>query len=51
MSDYLLDFEAPLRELEEKINSLKSTGIKTGMDVHGSVLQLKEALLEKRKEI
>ena len=51
MSDYLLDFETPLRELEEKINSLKATGIKTGMDVQGSILQLQEALSEKRKEI
>ena len=29
MSKYLLDFEGPLREIEDKIDSMKSTGIKT----------------------
>ena len=51
MSNYILDFESPLREIEEKINSLKTTGIKTGMDVSEGVVQLEEALSEKRKEI
>ena len=28
MSIYTLDFEIPLREIEEKIDAMKSTGIK-----------------------
>ena len=51
MSDYILDFELPLKEIEEKINSLKNTGIKTGMDVTEGIKQLKEKLSEKRKII
>ena len=51
MSDYILDFESPLREVEEKIDTLKSTGIKTGMDVSEGILQLEEQLIQKRKII
>ena len=51
MSDYTLDFELPLLEIEEKIDSLKSTGIKTGMDVSDGIKQLEQQLVEKRKII
>jgi acetyl-CoA carboxylase carboxyl transferase subunit alpha len=51
MSDYILEFELPLREIEEKIDNLISTGIKTGMDVSDGVNQLKEQLSDKRKTI
>ena len=51
MSDYILEFELPLREIEEKIDDLISTGIKTGMDVSDGVNQLKEQLSDKRKTI
>ena len=51
MSDYTLDFELPLHEIEKKIDALKSTGIKTGMDVTDSITQLENELLEKRKII
>ena len=51
MSDYTLDFERPLFEIEEKIDALKSTGIKTGMDVSDGIKQLEEQLVEKRKII
>ena len=51
MSDYTLDFELPLREIEEKIDSLKSTGIKTGMDVSDGIKQMQEQLANKRKVI
>ena len=51
MSDYTLDFELPLHEIEEKIDALKSTGIKTGMDVSDGIKQLEEQLVEKRKII
>ena len=44
MSIYILDFENPLREIENKIDALKSTGIKTGMDVSDGIKKL-EALL------
>ena len=51
MSNYILDFESPLREVEEKIDTLKSTGIKTGMDVSEGIKQLEEQLIQKRKMI
>ena len=51
MSDYILDFELPLHEIEVKIDSLKSTGIKTGMDVSDGIRQLEEQLSEMRKQI
>ena len=51
MSDYTLEFELPLHEIEEKIDALKSTGIKTGMDVSDGIKQLEEQLSEKRKFI
>ena len=51
MSDYTLDFELPLLEIEEKIDTLKSTGINTGMDVSDGIKQLEEQLVEKRKII
>ena len=34
--------EIPLHEIEEKIDTLKSTGIKTGMDVSEGIKQLKK---------
>jgi len=49
MSDYTLDFEAPLREIEDKIDSIKSTGIKTGMDVTEAVQKLEEKLTNEKK--
>ena len=49
MSNYTLDFEAPLREIEDKIDSIKSTGIKTGMDVREAVQKLEEQLTNEKK--
>ena len=51
MSVYSLEFELPLKELEDKIEALKSTGIKTGMDVSEGITQLELQLAEKRKNI
>ena len=51
MSIYILDFEAPLREIEGKIDSMKSTGIKTGMDVSDGLRQLEDQLAEVKKNI
>jgi len=48
MSDYILDFEFPLQEIEKKIEALKSTGIKTGMDISDGIKQLEDQLAEKR---
>ena len=44
MSKFLLAFEAPLKEIEDKINELKSTSTKTGMDVSQLVLDLENKL-------
>ena len=51
MSLYTLEFEFPLQEIEGKIDALKSTGIKTGMDVSDGIKQLEEQLSAKRKSI
>ena len=46
MSNYLLAFEAPLKEIEDKIDSLKATGIKTGIDVSDGIKQLEYDLYQ-----
>ena len=51
MSLYTLDFEIPLREIENKIDSMKSTGIKTGMDVSEGIKQLEDQLSQEKKKI
>jgi len=51
MSKYILDFESPLRELEEKIESLNSTAMKTGVDVTSGIQQLEEELISKKEVI
>jgi acetyl-CoA carboxylase carboxyl transferase subunit alpha len=51
MSKYTLDFEAPLKEIEEKIESLHSMSTKTGVDVTSSISQLELELTEKKKSI
>ena len=50
MSTFILEFEIPLKEIEDKIDAVKTTGIKTGMDVSEGVRQLEKQLtLEKEK--
>ena len=51
MSKYILDFEAPLRVLEEKIESLHSTAMKTGVDVTSGIKQLEDELVTKKEAI
>ena len=51
MSKYILDFEGPLQELEEKIESLHSMSMKTGVDVTSSIQQLEVELLAKKTSI
>ena len=51
MSNYTLDFESSLKEIEDKIDSIKSTGIKTGMDVTDAVFKLENQLAEEKKTL
>ena len=51
MSIYTLDFEIPLREIEDKIDDMKSTGIKTGMDVSEGVEKLENQLSQEKQKI
>ena len=51
MSIYTLDFEIPLKEIEEKIDAMKSTGIKTGMDVSEGVKKLEDQLSQEKLKI
>ena len=49
MSNYTLDFESSLKEIEDKIDSIKATGIKTGMDVSDAITKLEDQLSEEKK--
>ena len=49
MSNYTLDFESSLKEIENKIDSIKATGIKTGMDVTDAITKLEDQLSEEKK--
>ena len=49
MSNYTLDFESSLKEIVDKIDSIKATGIKTGMDVTDAVTKLEDQLSEEKK--
>jgi acetyl-CoA carboxylase carboxyl transferase subunit alpha len=51
MSKYILDFEAPLHEIELKIENLKSTSIQTGIDVSDGIRQLENELSEKGEKL
>ena len=51
MSTFILEFEIPLKEIEDKIDAMKSTGIKTGMDVSEGVRKLEEQLSLRKKKI
>lgn len=51
MSRFILDFEAPLRIIEEKIESLNATSIKTGVNVSDGVKQLEDQLAKTQKNI
>ncbi len=49
MSNYILDFEKPLKELEQKIQELELVSIKTGTDVSATINDIKEELERKKK--
>ena len=49
MSEYILDFEQPLKKIDEQIDDLKKTSYRTGIDVASSVDALEKKLLAKKK--
>ena len=51
MSKHYLSFEEPLKVIQDKIDSLISTGNKTGVDVSHQIITLKKELKEKSKKI
>ncbi len=51
MNEYILDFEEPLRRIDEQIDDLKKTSYRTGIDVGSSVDVLEKKLLAKKREI
>ena len=51
MSKYILTFEKPLKDIEEKISSLKNTANKAGVDVSHQIITLKKELISKSQEI
>tara|TARA_Y100001970_G_scaffold59721_1_gene76063 strand:+ start:12592 stop:13557 length:966 start_codon:yes stop_codon:yes gene_type:complete len=51
MSEYILDFELPLKKIEDKIESLKKSSISTGIDVSSSVEELEKSLLSEKHRI
>lgn len=50
MRNYL-DFESPIKELNEQIQKLKDSAVKTGVNVDTAVQELERALEEKTREI
>ena len=51
MSEYILDFELPLKKIEDKIESLKKSSVSTGIDVSSSVEELEKNLLSEKHKI
>jgi len=51
MENYILEFEKPLKEISEKIESLKNKSIDTGIDINDSITQLNQKLLNEKKKI
>ena len=51
MSKYILEFEKPLKDIEEKIESLRKTAVNTGVDVSDGILDLQDELREQQKNI
>ena len=52
MSDiYKLDFELPLKDIQDRIDSLKKNSINSGVDVSSTIKKLEDQLIQKRDEI
>ena len=50
-SKYILEFEQPLKDIEDRIENLKLSSINTGVDVSSTLQKMEYELSEKRKEI
>jgi acetyl-CoA carboxylase carboxyl transferase subunit alpha len=50
-SNYLLDFELPLKDIELRIHNLKTASLSTGVDSSATVEKLKDELILKRDYI
>ena len=50
-SKYILEFEQPLKDIEDRIESLKLSSVNTGVDVSSTLQKMEYELSEKRKEI
>ena len=48
---FTLEFEKPLRELEDKINSLRASSETAGMDVSKEVKSLEAKMEQTRREV
>ena len=52
MSDiYKLDFELPLKDIQDRIDSLKKNSINSGVEVSSTIQKLEDDLIHKRNEI
>ena len=51
MSIYTLDFEIPLKDIEDKIEAMKTAGVKTGMDVNEGDKKLEDQLSQEKLKI
>ena len=52
MSDiYKLDFELPLKDIQDRIDTLKKNSINSGVEVSTTIQKLEDELIHKRKEI
>ena len=51
MSEYILDFELPLKKIFEKIETLKKSSVSTGIDVSQSIEELEKKLLNEKHRI
>ena len=52
MSDiYKLDFELPLKDIQDRIDSLNKNSINSGVDVSSTIKKLEDELIEKRDNI
>ncbi len=51
MSTTYLDFEEPLRELEEQIEQTRTLSTQTDVDMHDKISELEEVLAAKTKEV
>ena len=51
MSEYILEFELPLKKIHDKMETLKKTSVSTGIDITTSIEGLEEQLLSEKHKI